>query len=764
VPFALCGVVAAAAGAGQPAAGKVDRESVDGVHQMIASRQDVWAQAAIRQPDGPSYEFFARLLPPLRYVNSEFRHYPIVLSAPQAPVKARWISDGRAVNARANKKPMWREIGTPIHFFVGESDEPFGADRSRVEGPMYVDGFLPVVRIAYRQGSTTYEQEAFAPVGESVPNAQGQVRVRFQARHSSGIITARLGSDAPLTATDSFIGDESGNAIVGYGPEWEWRPNQRELQARLEVDRAAELAIFSQPVAGPAKRSDYDAERRACIDAWTNILGRGARLSVPESRVNDAWRALVIGNLTIAVGDRMHYSAGNAYDRLYEAECGDAVRSLLLYGQTDVGRRMIRPLLEFNRHATRFHVAGHKLQLLSDAYWLTRDAALVREHEHLWMPVVQFILSSRQRSTGLLPRENYAGDVNQQVVSLSSNANCWRGLRNLAAVLDELGERVQAAKLAAETASFRAAILTAVDNCQNRNTRPPFIPNALDGAEPAHDPLTATRLGSYYDLMAPYILGSGVFGVASERENWMIEYLRQHGGLAMGMIRTMPHQGEFKGEPGVNVLYGLRYMLALLRRDDRDHALAGFYGQLAQGMTRDTYIGAEGTRFVHGDESGRSMYLPPNSASNAMFLATVRYLLVQDWDLDDDGRPDTLRLLFAAPGRWLRDGAVIDLQNVPTMFGPVSLHAASRLCEGSVRLTVHPPPQSPKRVLLRTNLPHGWSAVGAFVNDRAAPLAQDGSVDLSAFSDRFDVKIAVRRRGQSESEPARSCPTARSSR
>src|SRR5207244_2759769 len=47
------------------------------VEQMAASRQDVWGEAAVQQPGGPSYEFFRDLLPPLRYVNTDFRHYPI---------------------------------------------------------------------------------------------------------------------------------------------------------------------------------------------------------------------------------------------------------------------------------------------------------------------------------------------------------------------------------------------------------------------------------------------------------------------------------------------------------------------------------------------------------------------------------------------------------------------------------------------------------------------------------------------------------------
>src|SRR5262249_59199349 len=90
--------------------------------EMAVSPLDVWAEAAIRQPDGPSYEFYKDLLPPLRYVNTEFRHYPIVLGTPGGTPKIRYVSNGSAVNARANKKPMWKEGGVPVHFFVGHGE------------------------------------------------------------------------------------------------------------------------------------------------------------------------------------------------------------------------------------------------------------------------------------------------------------------------------------------------------------------------------------------------------------------------------------------------------------------------------------------------------------------------------------------------------------------------------------------------------------------------------------------------------------------
>src|SRR5262249_41566286 len=200
-----------------------------------------------------------------------------------------------------------------------------------------------------------------------------------------------------------------------------------------------------------------------------------------EPVVQNAWRSHVVGNFMIAVGDRMHYSAGNAYDHLYEAECGDAVRALLLYGFTDDAQRMIGPLLDFNRQVTRFHVAGHKLQLLAHYYWVTRDSEYLREKQKVWEPVIDFIVTSRQTSNGLLPPDRSAGASAQTVYSLSPTATCGRGLRDRAAVPGDLGRRERAERLAVEAKAFRAAILDAGAKSEGRDAKPPFLPIALLG-------------------------------------------------------------------------------------------------------------------------------------------------------------------------------------------------------------------------------------------------------------------------------------------
>src|SRR6267142_1413085 len=78
------------------------------LEEAVRSKQDVYGEAAVRQPNGPSYEFFEKLLPPPRYVNADFHYYPIVLSAPNTKVKARLISNGSGVNVRGGTR-SWHD-------------------------------------------------------------------------------------------------------------------------------------------------------------------------------------------------------------------------------------------------------------------------------------------------------------------------------------------------------------------------------------------------------------------------------------------------------------------------------------------------------------------------------------------------------------------------------------------------------------------------------------------------------------------------------
>ena len=189
------------------------------------------------------------------------------------------------------------------------------------------------------------------------------------------------------------------------------------------------------------------------------------------------------------------------------------------------------------------------------------------------------------------------------------------------------------------------------------------------------------------------------------------------------------------------------YTLGTLRRDDPERALVSFYGMLAQGLTRNTFVGGEGCTLVPVDAGGRFFYCPPNSAASAHVLSMLRYTLVQDWDLDDDGRPETLRLCFATPRRWLEDGKTIKVERAPSAFGPVSVRLKSRLAEGRVMAEADLPEQNrPGRCLLRVRLPEGWEIAGVQGPGGALNADRSGTVDLSALKGKVSLEFSVRRK------------------
>ena len=124
----------------------------------------------------------------------------------------------------------------------------------------------------------------------------------------------------------------------------------------------------------------------------------------------------------------------------------------------------------------------------------------------------------------------------------------------------------------------------------------------------------------------------------------------------------------------------------------------------------------------------------------------LRYALVQDWDLDDDGRPETLRLLFATPRRWLSDGQSIKVEHAPTAFGCVSVRVQSRLSRGEVITELEMPQhQPPPQTLLRIRVPEGWHVKSAQAGVQELDSDAQGTVDVSGIKGKSTVRFRVER-------------------
>ena len=732
--------------------------------EALQATRDIWGEAAMAQPNGASYEFFAPLLPPPRYVNADFRHYPIVLSAPRAKVKARLISNGSGVNLRGGAR-SWNDPGAPVTFRVGPDEFLFGGLPDRTFEPTLAEGWLPIVEIRYRHTSPVqsegavpldqvrpvregeiYRLEAFASTEPALAE-HGVVFVQFSlAQGRSGSVAVNVGDGAPVAFARGAVTNAAGERLAQFDSRWRWERGR--AVARLAAGEAVTLAIATKPLpAGWTGTLDYAAERARCVATWHESLAPAMNVVTPEPRVNDAWRHLLTQNFGLISGDRMHYSAGNQYDRLYEGEGSDAALALLAWGFTDEMRRLIGPLLDFTRPGLENHQAGFKVLNVVRTYWQTRDAAFLRSLQPRWAKEVTRLVDGRTGPHGLYPAERYTGDISTPAQAVNVSAHAWRALRDLSAVLAEVGETAEANRLTGLAAEFRRTVLAAIAQSARRETQPPFVPVALFSAEPAHTPIVRSRIGSYWNIVIGYTIGSGIFPPGSPEETWIPRYQENHGGILMGMVRSGGDEFNFwAGEHRVNPLYGLRYALDTLRRDDPERALVSFYGMLAQGFTRNTFVSGEGASLSPYDDRGRVFYCPPNSAANAHFLAMLRHLLVQDWDASDDGRPDTLRLLFATPRRWLEDGQTIRVERAPTAFGEVSIVMTSRLAQGALEAEVSLPARNrPGRTLLRARVPEGWRVRGANVGAEALSVDERGTVDLTRYEGRVTVRFAVER-------------------
>jgi hypothetical protein len=139
------------------------------------------------------------------------------------------------------------------------------------------------------------------------------------------------------------------------------------------------------------------------------------------------------------------------------------------------------------------------------------------------------------------------------------------------------------------------------------------------------------------------------------------------------------------------------------------------------------------------------MYLPPSSANNDFFLATLRELLVH-WFAREDGRPYGLHLAHATPRAWLAHGKRVAVRGLPTPFGPISYSIDSRIGAGYLDAELSVPSRTRIGELrLRVRVPPSKRVRLARIG--RTTFAPDGDTfDLTGRTGRLEMRVYVRDR------------------
>jgi hypothetical protein len=725
------------------------------VGHAVSSGRDVWGERLLSSPGGPTYAAAQRYLTPLRravqrrqrpLTSSGFYYVP--LSFPFTPygstVFALHVADGSQI--------ITRYVGGPsLSVFVGNGGERYGSCEARLHPARLVDGYLPIIETSYVDASgVRYTQESF--VGRSygafgAKSVISFVKLHVDARRARAGATVRLVPWKRLahTATDRLALRGATRLIVSEPAE------VLEGVVRYRVARGETATVYAAWLNKPsdaryvhADAKTYDSARSVVASFWTERLATGAHFDVPEPVVENAQ----LGTLSQQIAFGWRYSVGNPYEELSFAEALDSAEVAAAYGYPSVAKSIIEfSLNRLKRKPKRFNAfrAGHILSTAALYYQLTRDRTFLRRATPELHQLVDGIARRQIGSgpkRGRLEPEPLSSDIPYSVENVVASIEAWQGLLAMGRVWSVTGSKGLAERARTLALGISGALRPALRRELKRlPDRSLFVPDALTGLRGPFDRLTATREGSYWNLMMPYALASGFFPAHSSAARGIVRYVLGHGSRLLGVPRADAHI-VYENKPygsGLAQAYGLSMSRFLSDNDHPDQVVLSLYGMLAIGMTPGTYVSGEAISVVPVNGAyERSMYMPPNLAGNASYLETFRQTLVHE-RRGRYGAPTGLDLAFATPRAWLADGKDVRVTDAPTSFGNVSYSLARRGSTVEIHLVL--PKHAHAR--LRIRLPAGERVARVSLGSRRLPVAPAATVDLGALHGAFTLRAAI---------------------
>lgn len=741
----------------------------------LDAKEDVWGERVLRRPEGPTYDNVKDYLKPLMHVrqpatagpmtDTEVHYLPFGMPeglSGRGSV-ALHVADGSQI---ITNRWSYRDL----EISVGDGTERYGSCLASVDGPRLREGYQPVLEVGYRDAQGVgYTQESFATY---LPGTQQLASyVKITAKRQGSARHATIGfhdfcGDACQLSVDGNRLVRDGKTYLYFGQGAEFDGTNLTFDVDLtRGERTVYVVRVNEAAAAPplvADAAGYAAARQRVTDYWDGRLDAGATIDVPEERVRDATKSLLTQNLLSS----WRYSLGNGYEAFYQPESNDTVETLGHLGYTDVYKSSLQDLLPLTKGVKRRNwEIGTKLFHAADYWYLTRDASLLEKYEDQYVAYLEDLVAQNAADpNGLLERQQYSSDIPLGVYGLHQIGFAQRGAQDIAEVWRQLGRTDLADRYSGFAArlektyqdAVRASAVTLPDGAL-------FTPVMLLDDEQVWDPITAETLGGYWNLVAHYGFGAKVYPPGSAEARATEKYLEQYGGRLLGLLRAR--------DSGNTNVYAVEHMKFLADNDFADELVLSFYGKLAHGMTRDTYVSGEAhnvgpiltkwplCRGTPGcvppapadgwtdDEYYRAMYMPPNSANNTSFLEALRLLLVHT-STDALDRPRGLDLAHATPRGWLADGKRIRVADLPTEFGTLAYDIRSHLADGRVDAVVDVPSrQIPDDLSLRLRVPKGYAMEKIVVDGRVWHRVdrRTGTVDLSGLTGRVHVRATYER-------------------
>jgi hypothetical protein len=749
------------------------------------------------------------------------------------------------ISVKAHPEIVWvrpdmalQMVANPFSFATG--DAPAQIPWRLVERSLE-RGYLPIVQSAWRDGGVVYRQQAFTSLLDARAVKTGHEKQIVMVKMDVVNTEVRERRKATLWVFVPGIARAKGDLIrkgdhyglfevveplpaaIGAAPEASddvWRDGERvlgvwEADSGVKVTRyqnalKLEMELWPGATAGvrvkvssnkngftPAeierlRKMDFAAAHDRRVAELEATLDAGMQIDVPESVVNNIYKAQILYNQTAMVqaADRDYYMPVQGYQGVWAWEAAqmlmpmaalgyyrDAAKSFGYFIQTQGLRKPDGEVIskegsfnsngafersgwEDDKDSTIYGMlSGGRRKPGSFPYWVNSTGSVLwamAEHyfyskDREWMkraagPMVEaanWIVRERAATKvkdargekvlhyGLMP----AGkpyDVEERVDPKPSYAYAftdgWTWLG-----LQRTAEALSDAGHPDGARLLKEAAAYRADILE--------VMRRKRQTDPALPPYPERVYGrdewASFTTSGVTLLHTGLLAAGDPAFPQLEDYTQKHFAVLGLTGKMVAKEMQFHGIESIyTVISDDAFHQAWIERGEIEKALLAFYSVLACGVDRETMGTIE--RFSPEDRRYTPFFM--NGSASGRILMMIRKTLL----MERDGK---LNLLAGAPRRWLEDGKRIDVANAPAYFGSLSMSVRSEVDQGRIRVRLDLTRSRSDRlraITLRVPHPSRQPMREVQVNGKRWTRfdAKRETVELPAGADRSDIVVS----------------------
>jgi len=407
---------------------------------------------------------------------------------------------------------------------------------------------------------------------------------------------------------------------------------------------------LSEDALDPTRKADFEDYFKKTVDFWENIFSQGMKISIPEEKVVNTFKASLVYDLIARDKiDDDHVQKVNEfqYDAFWLRDSSYIVRAYDVTGYHKIAEQCLNFFLKWQPEDGNFLSQngqydgwGQSLWAIGQHYLITRDQEFARR----FLPPVEKAMNwlSQQRKNDplhIMPVTT-PGD-NELITGHVTGHNFWAlaGIKQVIAMAEDLGESELAERFRLEHDDYLKHFRQALKGITEKSEG--YIPPGLD------------ELGGqdWGNLLAVYPVQ-----ILSPFDPLVTKTLE--------VARSKYREGimTYWNEEYLHLYLTLKNTETEVIRGEQENVLKEFYSILAH--TSSTQAGFEWSILAWGDRDfGHN--LSPHGWFAAKFRTLLRNMLVREQGKD-------LHLLSVISPFWVREDQRLEIKDAPTDFGIVN--------------------------------------------------------------------------------------------